>query len=298
MDIKFLSSADIDKVKWNSCVHYAVNGNIFGYKWYLDAVAREWDCLVEGDYESVLPLPFAKDWLGRKTVVQPELMRELGVYSIHVLSQGRVRKFLEAIPDEYKKIQIDLNEQIGLPEKMDYLVAEKTNYQLLLEKPYEEIAEGYSRDLLLKLEKAEQANLRPKANLKPEKVANFYKKHAPASPQKEQSFHAMHRIMYNILHRGWGFASGIETPEGELLAVDFYIYSHSKVMRLAPVVSPQGKAVGALESLTNNLIMTHAEKRMILDFNTVTDSEFAQGFGAQANAFQSIKKDKRLFGVL
>lgn len=297
MEIKYLSSEDIDKTKWNSCVHYAVNGNIFGYKWYLDAIAREWDCLVEGDYESVMPLPFKKDWLGRKHIYQPEMMRELGVYSIHVLSKGRVKKFLEAIPDDFVKVQIDLNEQIGLPDGMDYLVGEKTNYQLLLEKPYEELAEDFSRDLLLKLEKAEKAGLRPKANLKPEKVADFYNKYAPFSPEKEQNFHAMHRIMWNILHRGWGFASGIEDSNGELLAVNFFIYSHSKVLSYVPVESPRGKEVGALAYLMNTLLRTHAEKRQILDFNTVSEDTFAAQFGATENAFQSIKKDKRFFKI-
>lgn len=292
-----MPSSEIDKTKWNSCVHYAVNGNIFGYKWYLDAVAREWDCLIEGDYESVMPLPYKKDWLGRKHIYQPELMRELGVYSIHVLSQGRVKKFLEAIPAEFSKIQIDLNEQIGLPSGMDYLVGEKTNYQLLLEKPYEELAEGFSRDLLLKLETAENSSLRPIANMKPEKVADFYKKYAPESPEKEQNFHAMHRIMWNILHRGWGFASGVESSDGELLAANFFIYSHSKVLSFVPVESPRGKKMGALPYLMNTLLRTHAEKRQILDFNTVTEETFAAEFGATANAFQSIKKDKRFLKI-
>ena len=56
MEIRFVKKEDIDKIKWNSCVHYAINGNIFGYMWFLDSVSKEWDALVEGDYESVLPL--------------------------------------------------------------------------------------------------------------------------------------------------------------------------------------------------------------------------------------------------
>ena len=208
-----------------------------------------------------------------------------------------MRKFLEAIPKDFSKIQIDLNEQIGLPDGMDYLVGEKTNYQLLLEKPYEELAEDFSRELLLQLEKAENSNLRPKANLKQEKVANFYKKYAPFSPEKEQNFHAVHRIMWNILHRGWGFASGIEDADGELLAVNFFIYSHSKVLSFLPVESPRGKELGALAALMNTLLRTHAEKRQILDFNTTFENDFAAQFGATANAFQSIKRDKRFLKI-
>lgn len=297
MEITYLPSEEIDKVKWNSCVHYALNGNIFGYKWYLDAVAREWDCIIEGDYESVFPLPYRKDWLGRKHIYQPELMRELGIYSINVLSPARVKRMLEAIPKDFQKIDIVLNEQIGLPENSDFKTGEHTNHQLLLDSEYEELTESFSRDLLLKLEKAENSNLRPKANLKPEKVAAFYEKYAPSSPEKGRNFHAMQRIMWNILHRGWGFASAVESKDGELLAVDFYIYSHSKVLSLVPVVSPKGKELGALEYLHNTLLRTHAGKKLIFDFNTGTDNEHALQFGATANVFQEIKRDKRLLKI-
>ncbi len=57
MDVRFVPREEIDKVKWNSCVHYANNGNIFGYVWYLDQVAREWDALIEGDYYTYIGLP-------------------------------------------------------------------------------------------------------------------------------------------------------------------------------------------------------------------------------------------------
>ena len=50
MDIRLVPQEEIDKTKWNSCVHYAANGKIFGYKWYLDNVAIDWVGLVVLDY--------------------------------------------------------------------------------------------------------------------------------------------------------------------------------------------------------------------------------------------------------
>lgn len=296
MELTYLTSSEIDKVKWNSCVHYATNGNVFGYKFFLDAVAREWNCLVEGDYESVMPLPYDKDVLGRKMVTRPDLLRELGVYSIHVLSQSRVQQFLEAIPEEYKRVEVALNEQIKLPENLPFKVKECTNYQLLLDVPYEEIAEHYSRALLLNLEKAESSGLRPKANLKPEKVADFYNAHAK-SADKGKSFHALQRVMWNILHRGWGFAGGVEDENGELVAVDFFIYSHSKVLSLVPVQSPKGERLGALAALHNNFIKSHENKKLIFDFNKKQEDAYAEQFGAQANVFQEIVKDTRILKI-
>jgi len=49
--------AEIEKNKWNGTIHYAINGNIFGYYWFLKAVIGEWDAIVEEDYQSVMPIP-------------------------------------------------------------------------------------------------------------------------------------------------------------------------------------------------------------------------------------------------
>ena len=137
MDIRLVKQEDIDKVKWNSCVHYANNGNIFGYKWYLDHVAKDWDGLVEGDYESVFPLVWRKGLWGGRVLYQPDLMRELGIYTINAPSSKRIKTFLAAIPSEYKQIDIVLNEQNHYPSVPEFATATHINHQLLLARPFE-----------------------------------------------------------------------------------------------------------------------------------------------------------------
>ena len=285
MDIRYLPREEIDKTKWNSCVHYAANGNVFGYMWYLDNVAKEWDALVEGDYESVFPLVWKKTWWGGRQLVQPPWMRELGLYSVHVLSKPRIKAFLDAIPPAFKRISIHLNEQNFLPEAEGFRMIPQTNYQLLLQAPYEEIADSFSSVFLSQLGKAEKSGLTPVSNLKPERVADFFRKYSPRSVDREARSHALLRIMYNILHRGWGFASGVQDAQGELLAVNFYIYSHSKVLSLSPVVSPKGREQGALEMLFHLLIKTHAGRPLLLDLNNDGADGLVQGMGAQANSY-------------
>src|SRR5690606_33785861 len=103
-------------------------------------------------------------------------------------------------------------------------------------------------------------------NIKPEKVANFYQKHARDRQHLTHNFHALQRIMYNILHRGWGFASGVESQDGTLLAANFFIYSHNKILSLVPLELPAGGEFGALHLLFDMLIRTYAGRPMILDF--------------------------------
>ncbi len=293
MDIHLIKNTDIDKTKWNSCVHYANNGNVFGYKWFLDHVAKDWDGLVEGDYESVFPLVWRKGLLGGKELHQPPLMRELGLYSINALSLKRVENFLNAIPPEYKLVEIVVNEQINLPKKHDFKVKELYNHQILLTESYETLQKAYSGDLKEKLVIASANRLISTTHIKPEKVAEFYRKYAKDRRSLERNFHALQRIMYNVLHRGWGFASGVQEENGELLAVNFFIYSHNKVMSLMPVESAHGAELGALPLLFDMLVRTHAGRPMILDFNTDKRDELALALGARENLYYKIQRDKR-----
>lgn len=293
MEIKFVPREEIDKVKWNSCVHYATNGNIFGYMWYLDHIAKDWDALVEGDYESVFPLVWRLGRFSGQELHQPALIRELGIYSIHVLSRPRITRFLEAIPDKYKHISVYLNEQNPVPEDSAFKVNELTNYQLFLNRPYEEIANDFSRQLMERLQTAEDEGLVLTSSLKPEQIADFYKAHHPGKDQSDEVFHGMQRVMYNALHRGWGFASTVLDTNANPLAVNFFLYSHGKIVSFMPVESAEGQKAGALPHLFNGLIRQHAERPVILDFNVKGRNKMAIDFGAKANPFYQIHQNKR-----
>ena len=297
MEIQLLPSEEIDKVKWNSCVHFANNGNIFGYKWYLDFVAKEWYGLIEGDYESVCPLVWRKGPVKGKELYQPPLMRELGIYSVNVLSPKRIRSFLDAIPEEYRLVEMVVNEQNRPPEDAGFSLIELTNHQLLLGTSYEEVEKGYSPELRQTLEHAQEHTLMPTTSLKPSDIAEFYKWHSTDRKKKEWKFHAMQRVMYNVLHRGWGFASGVMNEDKKFIAMNFFIYSHNKVMSFMPLQSPEGKEKGALVYLMDLLIRNHAARPMILDFNTQADDELALALGARPNIYYKIRKDRRWLGV-
>lgn len=291
MDIKLVKREDIIKEKWNGSVHYATNGNVFGYMWYLDFVAKDWDALIEGDYLSVFPLVHKKRFLGGKALYQPDLMRALGLYSVKALSALRIKAFLEAIPEEYKSIDITVNSRNRPPRDGSFQTTELTNHLLMLNEPYESLAQKYSPAFQEKVALAEDKGLLPIGSIKPEKLAAFFQKNNPRSAKMEQQFHTMQRIMYNVLHRGTGFASAIAHPETEeLLAADFFIFSHGRMISLAPVVSQAGKALGAQELLLDYMLRSNADRPLLLDFNTKESYSIAQAMGAQTEAFYRIKQ--------
>ena len=262
--------------------------------WYLNNTAKEWDALVEGDYESVLPLIWKEKKFPKSRIFyQPDLIREIGPYSIHALSKKRIRSFFEAIPQEYRQVNIQISEQISPPTENGFEIIENYNHQLLLTETYEQIADKYSANFLRLLEKAQQARLRPNGNIKPEKIAEFYKKNVPKKLYKEANFHAYLRIMYNALHRGWGFATSMEDAQQKTLAVSFFVFSHGKMMSLLSLESPEGENLGALAFAYDLIIRNNAGRPLILDFNSsngMIKSSFYKDINAKENIFYQLKK--------
>ncbi|MEM9885569.1 MAG: hypothetical protein AAF849_06720 [Bacteroidota bacterium] len=295
MDIRFVAQEEIDRLRWDSCIHYATNGNAFGYTWFLNNATKNWDALVEGEYESVLPLTWELDRLNRRVLRQPPLVRELGIYSVNMLSPRRMDAFLLQIPASYKSIQITLNERNTFKTDESYDWTPRKNYQLLMTDVYEVLRSKYD-PVLGKNLKAQQDHLIPISNIKPELLAAFYKAHTKKSRKQEKTFHAIQRITYNAMHRGIGFSTGITDLEGNMLAMNFFIYSHGKVLSVLPLVSAQGKAQNALAMLFDRFIQSHAGRPLILDFNT--NEAIAKRLGAKENIYYELGKEERKWQFL
>ena len=280
MEIRFIKRADIDRLKWDSCVHYANNGHVFGYTWYLDNTAEDWDGLVEGNYESVLPLIWKDAPDGTKYLTLPHLVPAAGIYSVHVLSEVRVAAFKNAIPPTFNLGTLRFLPGTRISGWSD-TTRSVSGYRLYVNETYEVLSAAYSSELTAKLDSASNKGLRPRHTPpKPEEVAAFFRKHHPRGNKDTASFHAMQRIMYNALHRGIGFSSAIVDGQGHALAMDFFLFSHGKLLSLTPVSTRNGRKLGALEMLFDLMIQTQAGRPLILDFNLFENAEFPMSFGA------------------
>jgi len=296
MEVRLIKREDIDKLKWDSCVHYANNGNVYGYSWYLDNVTENWDGLVEGDYESVLPLVWNDKMLGYKQIYQPFLAQQLGVYSIHVLSPRRITAFVEAIPKEYRKVTMHLNERNKIADLNGFDVQPRTNLVLDLNQPYEILEKNYSKNHKRSLKKARTFGNVINGNIKPEKLMEQYKKYQGVKIKdfKEEHYHAAHRIIYNALHRGRGFMSGITSKDGEMLASAFFTITHNRLILLFPSTTPLGRERNSMHLLLDMMIQTNSGKPMLLDFegsSVESIARYYKGFGARDRPYYQLTKN-------
>lgn len=291
MNIRLLKRADIDKQRWDSCVHFATPGNLYGYSWYLDQVARDWEGLVEGDYESVFPLIRDEKKSHLLALSTHAMIPQTGLYSIHIHSPKRVRTFLEHIPTGYELRKVAFQQRVTGVEMGQW--EERQDYELILRADYDELAQNYSKELKAGLEQAHQMDVMADSNITAEQLTDFYWNHYPKAQEKDM--HTLLRIVYNLLHRGKGFASAMRDGQGQLIAADFFAFSHGKITSLMPThKGRQGRH--ALWKLTDMMIQLHSGKPKVLDFNVGMGDIQPQHFGASPRRY-SLWSENRLKGL-
>lgn len=136
--IRRLKYHEIDFEKYQKCLETSVQRKYSAEEKFLKATAKtDWDLLVYGDYEAVMPVPFIYK-LGFKIVVNPKLTQQLGVFSTED-SVELNEKFLEFLQKNYRVWYYAFNEknQFKAPLKM------RKNF-LLLPDSYETIRQKYS----------------------------------------------------------------------------------------------------------------------------------------------------------
>ena len=266
MDIRFIPQAEIDRQLYNSCVHFATNGSLYGYDWYLNATAKEWDLLVEGDkYVSAMPLPKRTNWLGRTYLTQPPLVPDLAVYSVKPLSPKRIQAFWDAIPEHFRGGELTV-EPASVPRDAGrFTVTQAQGDALFLNEEYETITDNFPAEYYSRMARSEAADLLPATTIRPETFADFWLKVNGKSADNEWKYHAMQRIMYQVLHRSWGSAAGLQTRDGRLLAVSFNAYSHGRIFPLFRAESEAGAEAGAMTLLYDTLLRSHAGRNLKIE---------------------------------
>ena len=56
----YIKRKELNVSKYDACIENSVQEKIFGFSWYLDIVADQWDVLVLDDYKAVMPIPWRK----------------------------------------------------------------------------------------------------------------------------------------------------------------------------------------------------------------------------------------------
>jgi hypothetical protein len=281
--------SEIDTNRWNDCVDNAPNGSFYAYSFYLDCMADNWDALVMGDYEAIMPLPWRKKFMIRY-LYQPFLTPQLGLIA-NTISADLLKTFLSFISGKFSFLEISLND-CNVFDNVEFPLQKKVNYFLPLGRSYDKIAEGYNQNLKRNIKKALSGNCCYKENVALEEILipaiKQFRQYADFSNKDVVKFKTLVGKLLlqkkaqcigvyqnNILQAGCIFLLGPKTAN--------YILATSTF---------NGKKNGASHYLLDQFIRRNAGKTINLDFagsDVPSVAFFYKSFGAQVSFYSSLR---------
>jgi len=289
--IKYLQRKHIDDNKWNSCINNSFNGNLYGYSWFLDIVAGEWDALVENDYERVFPLVHRRKF-GISYIYQPFFTQQLGLYSTTKLDTEALGAFIQAIPSKFMQVEINLN-TLNKTEELSIKMIPQLNHELDLIHSYEKIREGFSENLVRNLKKPEKAELTISKNIKPDDIIDLFRKNRgkDITHLGDKDYLKLKRIAYTCMYKGIANIRGVYDQHNQLCAGAFFILSNKKAIFLFSGLSEDGRQAGAMPFLIDSFIREHVGRHLTFDFDGSNDpslARFYKSFGSKECIYQRV----------
>jgi Acetyltransferase (GNAT) domain len=293
--IQYVANSKIDKAKWDACIDKANNGLIYAYSFYLDRMAANWDALVLNEYEAVMPLTYNKKY-GIYYLYQPFLSAQLGLFG-NSINTSLLKDFFAAIPAKFKYRDIYLNHKNLFPID-EYVIHERMNYVLNLNKKYEELYNKYRENIKRNIKRARQAGCYTATDFNPADVIELAKEQILQFGRCKPDFESFTGL-YNFLHqRKQAVTYGIFSANKQLLASCILFFSHNRAYYILVGNHPDGKTIGASHMLIDAFIKDHAGHDMLLDFegsDIPNLAFFYSSFGAMEEKYAAVKLNRLPF---
>ncbi|RAK03052.1 acetyltransferase (GNAT) family protein [Larkinella arboricola] len=284
--VRYLSRNQIDVTAYDRCIAYSPQRLIYAFSWYLDVVTPGWELLVEGDYERVMPLPVRWRY-GVKAVIQPLFCHQLGVFALHETPDATVlTRFLHTLYQHVRYIpsyQFQAANMPGLTAEAGQLIP-MTNHVLNLQKPYTELAAGYSKGQKWNLrhglrqnwEFTETDDIAPLIGL-------FRTYNTGGIGRVASDAYAKLQRLVAVLQERQQVRIRVAQRNGRVEAGNLLVTDVNRVIHLFCSASPEGRKGSARTVILDQFIREYAGQSIWFDFESPeVDSlaAFNRGFGA------------------
>ncbi|HOG19723.1 MAG TPA: hypothetical protein PKW37_04700 [Salinivirgaceae bacterium] len=287
--IKFYKRSQIDVAKWDSLVRKSFSRLIYFESWYLDSMTNsQWNALIYGDYEFVMPLPFRRKYF-IQYIYQPYITQRLGVIGKDGCSPEIVFEFLSSIPRKY--LIVHLNGTFQTEINRNYAVVQRDNQILRLINGYDHIAVGYNRNTRRNIQAANEFELTIDYNLDVEQFLEFQCQWEPQEFTKP-NFRNVKNLIYNAKIYSQPLLVGVY-DNSELISAGLFIVDAQRVYFLLCSSNNVGKDKRAMFLLIDRVIERYAGEDKIFDFTGSSIKSIAQrnlGFGAETEHYSFIKR--------
>ncbi|MFO8000835.1 MAG: hypothetical protein R6U46_06300 [Marinilabilia sp.] len=255
LELTYIKNENINRIRYDNALKRSFNANVFAYSWYLDLVCDDWDLLIEGDYETVCPLPLFKK-AGIITVRQPKYAPFLGVFSSQHLPAEKVEKFLSAIPHRHVNLTLNYhNHLLQKPRKKEYRIP-----VIDLIPPYQKTTDRYNKkgkDLL----RSNDGTFVMRSIRTDEYMA--FRRRQKKGPII-QNMRLTRIINYAIRYKSAGIYS-VYSPRNELTGAAFLMKANNRVFLADWVQNAEGRENHAVFRAADHIIQNNSEINLTLE---------------------------------
>lgn len=296
--ILYTHRKDIDTVKWDRCIDQATNGLIYAQIGYLDAMSRNWDALILGDYEAVMPLT----WNRKYTIsylYQPFLCASLGVFG-NGLDASLINDFLVSIPARFRYWDIYLNPGNNIPVE-GFQFYQRVNFVLCLDQPYDVLYGNFRNSYKQILRRFEKLGNQVSRGTPVDEVIALAKDQLnPLFRIKPADYHNFASLFDRLKASGRAESYGVYDKNKQLLASGLFLFSNQRAFYVLAGNHPNGRTIGASHAMLDAFIREYSGTKLVLDFEGSDVSRIAfffKGFGATELYYPGLKYN-RLPGIL
>jgi hypothetical protein len=292
--IHYIHHQNIDRVKWDKLIDKAVNRNYYAYSWFLDLVCERWDGLVEDDYISVMPVTKGKK-LFLDYVFQPMFAQQLGIFSVHPLSQAGIEAFLQVLASKFSYIELNLNYDNHYSYD-GFSHREMHNYEISLAKPYADLRKYFSENAKRNIKKGKEHGLYIEKSAEPaDTISMFQKNKGHLYPNiKSINYKTLQKLMQSLLAKNMAEVWYVKNKDGMVMAGAFFLMFEGRIIFLFSGRKEEAKDNKAMFFLFDRIIADYSGRNIVLDCAGSNDpgvARFYYSFGADLKKYQRIKRN-------
>lgn len=289
MNIQYLKHQQIDFEKWDKAIDQSINALVYANSWYLNIVNSNWDALVLGDYQIVMPLIHKRKYTF-KYLYKPFFSQFLGVFYKKDEDSKYVPDFINEASRHFQLIHIQLNVS-NSNFKANYITNRQTQV-LFLDKPYDELRKNYNRSNRKNVNKANREDISIEKSTDPEVFIEMTKEmYADRKVQgvKDDDYKELYEIAKYSAENNMGEIH-YAYLNNKICASAYFLEWGNRIV-LQTAINEEGKESRVIFKVLDSFIKSRAASNKILDFAGSNIEGVAYrnlGFGAENQYYYAV----------
>ena len=290
MTIRYISRKDIDTAKWDACIR-AAKAPIYNQAAFLDEVSSNWDALVAGDYEAVMPLPWRQKW-GIKYIYPPAFTQQLGISSANVVSPDICDEFIRSIPKNFRSIEINGQASNTFSH---YVMKMRRNHVLSLAPSYSLLENNYSRSARRNIRKALDSGIKISEQVNPAQVIAMHRNRFKDEVGYTREDYTRFESLSNKYFTAGKCICLAAFLEKNMIASGLFFRDEHRIYFVLNGNTKESLEIGAAHLLMDHIIRKFAGSGLIMDFEGSDHESFARfylQYGAVPELYPFIHIDR------